>query len=127
MAIFNELTALALEAAADLSGKQYHIVRASAAGKTNQASEAVHSSMFGVLQNKPQSGETATVAYAGPSKVVAGGAVTANAFVTCNGSGRAADVASGQMTIGRALEAATTDGEVISVLLQSPTRWSGAV
>lgn len=115
-----------IQAAADLSGKQYHIVRLSGVGLTNQASDATASSVAGVLQNKPTSGKQAAIAYAGVSKVVAGGSVTANDIVTSNSSGRAATVASGQMAIGRALDTASTDGDVISVLLFPPVRWAGA-
>ncbi len=126
MAEFQDVEALTAEAAADLSGKRYHIMRLSDRLKTNQASDAGGSSVFGVLQNKPQSGEAATLAYAGVSKVVAGGAVSVNTIITTNGSGRAAAVASGQMAIGRALEAAGADGDQISALLFPPVRWAGA-
>ena len=40
-----------VEAAADLSGKQWHFVRFSAARAVNQASEAVNSGLAGVLQD----------------------------------------------------------------------------
>ena len=43
-----------LQAGADLSGKQYHIVRQSAALVTNMASLATDVTIAGVLQNKPQ-------------------------------------------------------------------------
>lgn len=119
-------TLTGVEAAADLSGKQYHFVRYSAANKVDQASLATDSALVGVLQNKPKAGEFATVAYAGLSKVVAGAAITAGDIITTNSSGRAATVASGQMAAGRALEAAGADGDIITALLFPPVRWSGA-
>ena len=127
MAEFGPQFTLAEEAAVDLSGKQYHFVRYSAANKVNQASEAVHSSMAGVLQNKPKSGDHAEFAILGRTKITAGGALTVNDMITTNGSGRAAKVASGQMAGGRVLEASGADGDVVSALLFPPTRWSGAI
>src|SRR3972149_1729195 len=111
MAEFVGLETYTMEAAADLSAKQYHIVRGSAANKCNQGSASTDSGLIGILQNKPQSGEFACVADGGISKVVAGGTVTANGPVTTNGSGRAANAVSGEMVIGRAIDTATTDGE----------------
>ena len=113
-------------AAADLSAKQYIAVRLSALNSTNQASDATNSGVLGVLQNKPKSGEAATIAYAGVSKIVAGGAITVGDVITFNSSGKAATVASGQMAIGRAIEAATADTQVITALLFPPVRWAGA-
>jgi len=114
-------------AAADLSGKQYHFVRQDAARSCNLASLSTNSALAGVLQNKPQSGEAATVRDNGTSKVVAGGAVTQGVHVTNNGSGRATAVTSGGMAAGRAIEAAGGDGDIIEVRLYPPVRWAGAV
>jgi hypothetical protein len=123
MAEFGRQETLTLEAAADLSTKQHHLVRLSGANLCNQASEAVNAGLIGVLQNKPKSGEFATVAYQGQSKVVAGAAITAGARITTNGSGRAvATSALSQMVIGQALEAAGANGEVISALILGPSR-----
>ena len=126
MAEFQNLETYTLEAAADLSAKQYHIVRGSAISKCNMGSAATDSGLIGVLQNKPQSGEFACIADGGISKIVAGGTVTANQLVTTNGSGRAANAGSGDMIVGRALDTATTNGEIISVRLLTPVRLSGA-
>ena len=127
MATKGPLETFTLEAAADLSGKQYHIVRMSAANQCNQASNATDLNIIGVLQNKPQAGEFATVADGGTSKVVAGGSVSVGNPVTTNGSGRAVAVSSGtnQVVIGTALDAATADGDVISVRLTRPYPWPG--
>ena len=126
MAESGDLRTFTLNAAADLSGKRYHLMRQSAEGSCNMASLSTNSALVGVLQSKPESGENASIAYLGKSKVVAGGAVTAGVMITNNSSGRAAAVASGGMACGRALQAAGADGEVISVLLFPPVRWNGA-
>lgn len=119
---------LSLIADSDLSAKQYGIV-AVTSGSINlchQALTAVDPGIVGVLQNAPKSGEPATVSYAGFAKVVAGGAVGVNVFFGSNTSGKAQVVNSGDMVLGRTLEAATADKDVISVLLVPPVRWSGA-
>jgi len=126
MAEFGRVETVTLKAAADLSGKQYHAVRMSAANACNQASLSTDSAIVGVLQNKPQSTEAATVGYMGISKITVGGVVTAGDVLTSNSSGRAATVASGQIAIGRALETSTQNGDVITAILQSPVRWAGA-
>lgn len=122
MAEFGRLETITLQAAADLSAKQYHVMRASAAAACNQASDAVNQGVIGVLQNKPISGAFATLGIFGKTKIVAGGAITVNALITTNSSGRAAAAASGQMVIGRALEASGADGQVITALVGMP--WS---
>lgn len=121
---------LAYEAAADISAAQYHIVRISDGDKqVNIGSLATHSSMLGVLQNKPAAaGRNATVCVDGPSKVVAGAAISsAGVFFTTNGSGRAVAATSGDMACGRIIETAAANGDVINVLVYKPFRLSGAI
>lgn len=116
----------AVTAAVDLSGYQYRVVRFSAAQACNVASHALSAAATelpcGILQNKPKSGEAATIAFAGASKAVAGATVTARALLTTNGSGKVIDAVSGSIVIGRAQEAGATD-EIISVVLMPPVRW----
>jgi len=69
------------------------------------------------VQNVPKSGQYATVAYAGPSKVVAGAAITYGNLLTCDASGRAIVCVSGSYVLGRAIEAAGAAGDVISAVL----------
>jgi Uncharacterized conserved protein (DUF2190) len=109
-----------MKAGADLSACCYHIVRVSNAllGQVNIASEAVHSSMIGILRNKPAAaGRSATISLYGEGTVAAGAAIgSIGVFVTCNGSGRAIAAASGDMVVARALETATADGQHIRCL-----------
>jgi hypothetical protein len=114
-------------AAADLSAHQNNIMRLSAENTVHVASLATNSAIIGVLTNKPKLGKSAAVQYSGKCQVRAGAAVSANALITCNGSGRAVAVASGGMSIGRAIEAATADGDVIETILFHPIRWAGAI
>jgi hypothetical protein len=115
-----------MEAAVDLSAKQYHIVRQSAANKVDVASLATDSAICGILDNKPVAGEGAAVRDAGLAKLVAGAAITQGVHLTVQSAGRAVAVASGGVAIGRALEAAGADGDIIAVRLYTPVRWSGA-
>lgn len=116
-------------AAADLSGAQYAIVRISNnAQQVNIASQDIHSSMVGVLQNKPAAaGRHATVADQGKGKIIVGAAVNSTAFLTCNGSGRAVVASSGDMVCARALETAGADGDIITADYYAPFRLSGLI
>lgn len=124
MATFGEqLTRMAGRAAADLRQARYTIVRAVSATTVNIASLATATTILGpigVLQNEPNSGQACIIAYGGESKVVGGGTVTANGWITTNGSGRAVDAASGDTVIGRSCESAATDGEVVRARLVEP-------
>jgi len=127
-----QLTIPGLSAAADLDGasggaKQYIVVRLAAATTVNICSEVLVAgalkSPLGVLQNKPKSGEAATVTCLGLSKVRGGGTVTAGAFIAHNSSGMVVDAVSGDVVCGRALETATTANEIVTALLFPPVKW----
>lgn len=125
MSTFQDFEALQMNANADLSALRFHIVVASSNGGVSQATNATSSMMFGVLQNKPQSGERAVVAVEGKCSAIAGGAITANALVTSTTSGRLVAAASGNWVLGRLLETSVADGDVVAVYLM-PFRLSGA-
>ncbi len=114
---------LSLKAGEDLSGKQYTAVYLSAANEVKFATSTNSSLTVGILQNKPKSGEAATVRNLGLGKWLAGAAVTAGDPVTTNGSGRAIKVTSGGMVVGQALDTVGADGETLTVNLHPPVRW----
>ena len=60
---------ITLEAAADLSSSQYLFLKTDADGKVNVCT-AITDRPIGVLQNKPASGEAATVMVVGCTKIV---------------------------------------------------------
>ena len=99
---------------------RYKVVYWSAAGEVQLATDATTTAIAGVIITDSRTGEHCSVAYSGKQKVVAGGSVTVNNLITTNGSGRATAASSGDVVIGRALEAAGNDGEIITCLLQSP-------
>ncbi len=115
-------------AAADLSAKRYHFMRFSGAGQVNQASEAANHAVAGVLLNTPAANRFATVARGGEMKITAAASMGANKYITTNGSGRAALVASGSnsMVLGMTRQAASGNGHVIKAeVFLTPYPWPG--
>lgn len=127
----NQMTYTGLSAAADLSNKQYVAVRFAGAGLTNQVSEVLKAGAqtgpIGILQNKPKSGEAANVAFLGLSKAFGGGTITAGAVIASTVSGTIVNAVSGDTALGRAMETATTHGEIVTVMLFPPVIWGGTV
>jgi hypothetical protein len=113
VATFREQVNIAKEAAVDLSGKQYHVMRLTGAVTTNQASSRADTALWGVLQNKPKAGEFATLTVWGFTKLIAGGATTAGGPLTVNGSGRVINASSGDHVLGWGFTAAGADGDII--------------
>ena len=97
-------------AAADNSSSQFHIVELTDADTVNAA--VAGGGGFGVLQNKPQSAEAATVRLIGTSKVRAGGTISAGNFFKMGSGGYATAIVSGDTTpvtaVGRARTAAAS-------------------
>lgn len=117
------------KANSDYSGlgvARYIIIGQTGAYAAQQATDPTSSLILGVLQNNPKQNKAMSIATAGLSKVVAGASANAGDIFTTNGSGRAVKVASGQMAVGRFLEAPTADGDIVASLLFPPVRWSGA-
>lgn len=109
------------EAGADLSAKQFYLVEQATTGKVSVCNGATDIPV-GPLQNKPKSGEQAQVRLLGLSKVVSDGSGTAIAigdWVGTDGNGKAIKKGTDKdYVIGRAQEASSADGTVITVLLQ---------
>lgn len=106
---------ISLQAGADLSAYQHRFVKvastslvASLAGSNDIA--------IGVLQDKPLQGHMTQVRVYGISKVVAGAAIAAGAGITVDAQGRAITHTSGAL-YGVALDGATAEGSIVSVLL----------
>ena len=100
---------------ADMTSKQYYIVKGSTTSVTLCTAGV---QPLGVIQDTPAaSGRPGNIAIGGISKVVAGAAITAGAYVSSDSAGKAVTAASGDFALGIARTAATADGDVISVLL----------
>lgn len=109
-----ERTGVAGEA---MTTKQYYIVQLAADGDIEVA-EGATDLIVGVLQNKPAAGEAALYRFLGTSKVVSDGTPTLGSWVTTDSNGKATPTTTdGDIVIGRALEAAASDGDIIEVQL----------
>ncbi|MCK4517852.1 DUF2190 family protein [Candidatus Babeliales bacterium] len=104
-------------ASVDLSAHQYKCVLFTATGV---ALTAVNGKCDGVLQNKPAAGASCTVAVYGKSKVVAAAAILKGANVTVDAAGKVKTAAIGNFILGTAMEAASADGDIISVIMTRP-------
>lgn len=80
---------VSVPAAADLTAKQFYAVKVDSTGKAALAGAGEFA--IGLLQNKPGSGQAATVAYGGISKALAGGTIAAGATVAVNSDGKLVD------------------------------------
>jgi hypothetical protein len=119
MSQFQEGPLLSFLAGADLSAKQYTVVKHGTNKETIVNSSAATDKHIGVLQNKPKSGQEASVRpfnAQGTGKVKLGGNVTKGAYLTADSAGEAvATTAQGDIVFGIAHEAGS-DGDIIEYL-----------
>ena len=99
-------------ASGDLSGNQYYFVRYAAQDVIYLASSGGAKENCGVLTNKPQNGEHATVVWFGPTMITVGSNVSANDLLMPTAGGTATTAASGSAALARALTAGTP-GDII--------------
>ena len=117
MATQEKTTCITKKAAGDLSTKQYLFMKVSAAQTVDTCAGTTDKSI-GVLQDKPSAaGKDASVAVDGTTKVIAGAAITAGAYVAPMASGKAQTAVSTQYPRGMALDTAVSDGDIIEILL----------
>ena len=111
-----------LTAGADLSSKQYHFVKLASATTVDVCS-AITDVPIGVLQNDPTSGNTATIAIFGITKVVADGTLAAGNVIGTSADSQADAIVAGTDTtvyvMGQAITAASA-GETSTMFL-NPT------
>lgn len=115
MAFEQGLQTVTMPVNADMSAKQYFIMK-NVAGSAAVCTAGVQP--LGVLQNDPAaSGRAGTIGVGGISKVVAGAAISAGAYVSSDSAGKAVTAVSADFALGIAVTAATADLDVISVQL----------
>lgn len=127
---FGERMSITLVAGSDLSAHQYNIVHIDGdrACDITSLGQTLALGPVGVLENKPAaSGRSASVTISGYARVRAGAAVAAGRNFTANASGRAVVPTSGQLVIGRALEAAAADGDLIGAIIFPAVRLAATV
>ena len=94
---------------------QFKFVTLESDGQVDKA-DAAGERCFGVLENDPASGGEATVVVSGQTRIVCGGTVAAGAQIQTDASGDAITAASGDVSMGYAMEAGV-DGQVIAMEL----------
>lgn len=92
-----------LDAGADLRGLQYYAIDVDGDISANNGA-------IGILQNKPNSGEDASICFLGNAKAKAGGTITAGARVRVTTSGFFVACGSNEFGVGKALEAVGSGG-----------------
>lgn len=79
---------------------------------------AATDAIIGVSKNAPGQGEAAAVQFAGTARVVSSGIIAVGAWVTATTGGKIiATTSDHAVVLGRALEAAAADGDVIEIAL----------
>jgi hypothetical protein len=115
-----------LTANSDLSAKQFYGVKLlSTAGKTDLISTSVLvSTVVGVLQNNPKSGDAAEVAVSGIAKGIAGTSlIVIGSLLAFNTTGKLVNSTTDNIqVVGKSLTKATASNDIISVLLM-PGGW----
>ncbi len=118
MAFEQNIRPISGPAGEDLTSHQWGLVKVGTSGfvKCGAGEQAT-----GVLQNKPGSGQVATVATAGVSVCKAGGAISVDDKVTSDGGGLAVTAGEGDEVIGTAASAAANSGELFELVVGIPT------
>ena len=118
MAFETAQTIITLEAAADLSAKQYYFVAVDTNGKAALTGD--DGNPIGVLQNAPTAGQAASICVYGVPKLYIGteSGLGAGFNVGCdsNSAGKVSD--SGSYRLGVSLEDPAANGEIVSILFQ---------
>lgn len=108
-------------ASADLSGKQYYGVKLHTVDGEVALGAAVTDIAYGILMNKPKSGEAAVIRVLGKAKAVVDGSGAAIAIgdrLGLNASGKLVKAHTADRPVcATAQQAATTDGAIIEVLM----------
>jgi hypothetical protein len=116
MAWENSQARITLTAAADLSALQYRFVKVDGDGKAAICGD--DGNAIGVLQNAPGSGEAATIAISGVTKLYIGTTSTldSGSIISCEADGAGKIQDSGAYRLGICLEDSTANGDIISIV-----------
>lgn len=118
--ISNYAVRITLPAGADLSTKQYYLVKVNTSGQAVVCSGATDRPI-GVLQNNPVSGGEASVLVVGGTKIVASASLDEGVLIGTNASGKADAKTPGTDTteyvIGTVILAAGADNEIATAVV----------
>jgi hypothetical protein len=109
-------TFISMSAGEDLSSSQYQIVYVDAANSVKQRNSQ-GAPGIGILNNKPQSGEHASVVVMGLTRCVAGDTIAAGNWITVSASGTGIPVSSGEYIFGKSITGVAS-GSVFQMLVQ---------
>jgi hypothetical protein len=114
-------------ASADLSAKQFFAVKITAARVTGLVAAATDF-VYGILQNKPKSGQVCDVAIFGITKAIAGGSVTAGHLMGVSSGGQIVEfvTSSGNTAVGYAIESGAS-AQIVTLYLFPETKITVAV
>jgi len=116
MAFEGSKLTITLPAASDLSAKQYRFVTVDGDGKLALSGD--DGNAIGVLQNAPASGEAATIAISGVTKIYIGTTSTldSGSILSSEANGAGKIQASSAYRLGICLEDSTAAGDIISIV-----------
>lgn len=84
---------------------QFLAVKLSTVADRSLLIAGANTDIYGILQNKPKSGEAGDVCLSGVSKAVFGATIVAAAFLTTDASGRLVTATTGQLACAKAIVA----------------------
>jgi hypothetical protein len=107
---------ISLEAAVDLSAKQYYLVKVDANGKADLCGD--NGNAIGVLQNNPTAGKSATVMINGVSKFVGSASLAPDTIIASNAAGKGKAAAALGPTLGVVLVNPGADAQIGTMTVQ---------
>lgn len=119
MAFEQPIFSSSLEAAADLTTHQFKFIKIDATGKAALAN-AEGETVYGVLQNEPNTGETATVMVDGVTKIEAGATIDEGDLIATNLSGTAKVASTANVDAGSASTTEPIKGSYVIGLALEP-------
>ena len=109
-----------VKASATLASKQYYVVKASSTAGEVKAAAAATDKLLGIVQNDPAAGEVADVAINGFVKAAGEASISYGDALTASSTGRVkSTTTNGHHVIGTALEATSSAGDIIRVLMMN--------
>ena len=114
-----------MKATADLSSSQYLAVKLASTAHGVKICSSTLDAAIGLLQNDPESGHPADVAYLGKAKGIANGSsVEIGSVLTCDTTGQLEPTTTdNHVIIGQSLTDAGAAGDIIEVLLLGAGRY----
>jgi hypothetical protein len=113
MATTGNYISQSMDAGADLSARQFTFVTLDNTGRI--VNTAANAKADGVLLTNPTLGKAGVVAVVGRVKVVADAAIAAGAEIQVGPNGRAITATSTNIRVGRAVEAASAQNQIITI------------